>query len=85
MRGDDECAQRKWQREDRVRKTNQPQKTTQRFGRHAGRFDLSRFQLQASSKISIQQLLQALARSGQDRRAVREKHPLSFAGEKFSQ
>jgi len=85
MRGDDECAERKWQREDRVRKTNQPQKTTQRSARHAGRFNLSSFQLQASSKISIQQLLQALARSGQDRRAMREKHPLSFAGEKFSQ
>jgi len=85
MRGDDECAQRKWQREDRVRKTNQPQETTERPAWHAGRFSLSRVQLQASSRIIIHQLLQSSAGRGQDRRAVREKYPLGFVGEKFSQ
>src|SRR5947208_3210413 len=86
-------AKRKRQRKDRVRKTNQPQKSRYRsaksdsVGSRSFQFGILFVSIRVHSWLTVwtlEQTAQPFTGRGQDWQPVREKHSLGFIGQKFS-
>jgi len=83
VRGHNKRAKSKWQRKNRVRETNQSQKTTERIARYRFILKMSIFQIHCDLGITFQQTSQVRTGAGKNRCAVGEKHSFCWPSQTF--